>query len=167
MAERNNVKLVAKMTPSVTQERSKEDRFDYNKDAGMFVCKAGHMAYTKTLQGQKKDSGKRWTYYFDVEKCEACPYRQGCYRGGPTKTYSVSVRSDLHQGQKEFQDSEEFQEKAKQRYKIEAKNGELKNRHGYGVASGAGLVGMQLQGAVTIFAVNIKRILKLMEEKED
>ncbi|NDL66679.1 transposase, partial [Anaerotalea alkaliphila] len=59
--------------------------------------------------------------------------------------------------------SEHFKEKSKERYKIEAKNSELKHRHGYDVASSSGLSGMEMQGAVTIFAVNLKRIIKLME----
>ena len=47
----------------------------------------------------------------------------------------------------------------------EAKNSELKQLHGYGVASSSGLIGMQMQGALTIFAVNLKRIVKLLNEK--
>lgn len=53
----------------------------------------------------------------------------------------------------------------KERYKIEAKNSELKHRHGYDIASSSGLVCMEMQGAMTIFAVNLKRIIKLMNEK--
>ena len=56
--------------------------------------------------------------------------------------------------------------KAKSRYKIEAKNSELKHRHGYDVATSAGLFGMEMQGATTIFAVNLKRIMTLMKETE-
>ncbi len=52
--------------------------------------------------------------------------------------------------------------KYKERYKIEAKNSELKHRHGYDVAKSSGLIGMELQGAMAIFTVNIKRILKLL-----
>lgn len=51
------------------------------------------------------------------------------------------------------------------KYKIEAKNNELKRRHGYDVASSSGLIGMEMQGAMTIFAVNLKRIIKLMGKK--
>ena len=50
---------------------------------------------------------------------------------------------------------------ARQRYKIEAKNAELKQVYGYDKALSYGLDGMQMQGAMTIFAANIKRILKL------
>lgn len=39
-ANRNNIKLVAKLNPSVTQGfRKKEDEFQFNKDAGMYVKK--------------------------------------------------------------------------------------------------------------------------------
>ena len=41
---------------------------------------------------------------------------------------------------------------------------ELKNIHGYSRCDAAGLSNMQLQGAVSIFAVNLKRILKLKGE---
>ena len=41
-------------------------------------------------------------------------------------------------------------EKAKSRYKIEAKNIELKHRHGYETANSAGLFGMQMmQGTIS------------------
>ncbi|TCL69304.1 DDE family transposase, partial [Hydrogenispora ethanolica] len=68
------------------------------------------------------------------------------------------------QKQMEFQASDYFKEKSKERYKIEAKNSELKHRHGYDVASSSGLVGMEMQGAATIFAVNMKRIIKLLDQ---
>ncbi|MDD1505896.1 IS5/IS1182 family transposase, partial [Lysinibacillus sp. CNPSo 3705] len=50
-----------------------------------------------------------------------------------------------------------FKQLAANRYKIEAKNSELKNGHGYDTASTAGLFGMEIQGATTIFAVNLNR----------
>ncbi|WP_139995484.1 IS1182 family transposase [Paenibacillus paridis] len=164
-AKTNEIELVAKLNPQITQGgRKKEDEFLFNKDAGMYVCKAGHMAIRKARQG-KKDRGKNQvdTYYFDVEKCKKCPSKEGCYtEGAKSKTYSVSIKSSEHTDQMTFQESESFKDKAKGRYKIEAKNSELKHRHGYDVASSSGLVGMELQGAMAIFAVNLKRMLKLM-----
>lgn len=168
LAETEGVNLVAKLNPSVTQGfRAKEDEFQFNKDAGMYVCKAGHMAIRRARQG-KKNRGKNQTecYYFDVEKCKCCSKREGCYKeGSKTKTYSVTRKSDIHKSQMKFQESEYFKEKAKERYKIEAKNSELKHRHGYDVASSSGLIGMEMQGAMALFTVNLKRILKLMDEK--
>jgi len=165
-SQENHIALVAKLNPQITQGgRKKEEEFEFNKDAGMYVCKAGHMAIRKARQG-RKGTGKNQvdTYYFDVELCKRCPFRESCYKeGAKSKTYSVSIKSGEHTEQMAFQESEYFKEKAKERYKIEAKNSELKNRHGYDVASSSGLLGMQIQGAMAIFAVNLKRILKLVD----
>lgn len=43
---------------------------------------------------------------------------------------------------------------------IEAKNSELKNNHGFDKCHSNGLLGMQIQSAMTIFAVNLKRLVK-------
>lgn len=165
-AKNNEMELVAKLNPLITQGgRKKEDEFLFNKDAGMYVCKAGHMAVRKARTG-KKGVGKNQkdTYYFDVELCKRCPFKEGCYKeGAGSKTYSVSIKSDEHTEQMAFQETEYFKAKSKERYKIEAKNSELKHAHGYDVATSSGLLGMQLQGAMAIFAVNLKRILKLVD----
>lgn len=164
----NEIKLVAKLNPIVTQgTRSKEDEFEFNKDAGMYVCKAGHLAIRKARTG-KRNVGKNQkdTYYFDIKKCQSCPFKEGCFKeGAKSKTYSVTIKSTEHRQQLEFQESEYFKEKSKERYKIEAKNSELKHRHGYDVATSSGLIGMELQGAMAIFTVNLKRILKLIAQK--
>jgi len=176
-SEKNNIqyvnehqlKLVAKLNPIVTQgPRKKEDEFEFNKDAGMYVCKAGHMAIRKARTGKKgTNKNQKDTYYFDIEKCKVCPFKSGCYKAGAkSKTYSVTIKSTEHKEQQAFQESAYFKEKGKERYKIEAKNSELKHRHGYDVASSSGLIGMQMQGAMTIFAVNLKRIMTLIKEKE-
>ncbi|MNC10572.1 Transposase DDE domain protein [compost metagenome] len=162
----NEIELVAKLNPLITQGgRKQEDEFLFNKDAEMYVCKAGHIAIRKAKQARRKEGGRnqRTVYFFDVEKCKGCPFKEGCYSGGASKTYTVTMKSDEHSGQADFQESEYFKVKAKERYKIEAKNSELKHRHGYDVATSSGLLGMQLQGAMAIFAVNLKRILKIVE----
>jgi hypothetical protein len=78
----------------------------------------------------------------------------------------VTIKSTEHKVQEAFQNSDEFKEKAKSRYKIEAKNSELKHRYRYDVDTSAGLFGIQIQGAMAIFAVNLKRIRTLMSESE-
>lgn len=160
-----NIKVVAKLNPSITQGNRKDaDKFDYNKDADRFVCPAGHLAIKKARGGSKNiGTNQVETYYFDVEKCKSCPLKNGCYNdGAKTKTYSVSIKSELHKDQMAFQETEYYKEKAKHRYKIEAKNSELKNVHGYNKAISYGITNMQMQGAIAIFTVNLKRILKLM-----
>jgi transposase len=166
-ATEQEMTLVSKLNPSVSKGfRKKEDEFEYNKDAGMFVCPAGHLAIRKARQGKKNDAANQvTTYYFDVGKCQKCPLQDGCYKpGAKSKTYSMTIKSNEHEQQLAFQNSEIFKERAKERYKIEAKNSELKHRHGYEIASSSGLRGMRIQGAMAIFTVNLKRIIKLLDE---
>jgi transposase len=164
----NTISLVSKLHPVVSQGTRKKE-FEFNKDAGMFVCPAGHMAFKKKYDGRQgtRKVNPRVRYMFDINKCQVCPMREGCYKAGSkTKSYYTTIKSTEHKEQKAFQNTEQFKTLAKTRYKIEAKNSELKNRHGYDTASSAGLFGMEIQGATAIFAVNLKRILKLLSEKE-
>ena len=168
-AKSNELQLVSKLNPIITNGNTQRKAgFEFNKDAGMFVCPAGHLAVRKArTQKKNQKTNQAQTYYFDIEKCKVCPMREGCYKdGAKSKSYSISIKSTIHKEQEVFQETEAFKELAKKRYKIEAKNSELKNPHGYKTAKSAGLFGMEIQGATTIFAVNLKRILTLLNEKE-
>lgn len=164
-AKENNIKIVAKLNPAVSKgARKKEDEFEFNKDAGMFICPAGHMAIRHAKQGKRGvGTNQTDTYYFDIDKCKTCSKKKGCYKeGAKSKTYSVKINDSAHTEQIKFQETEYFKEKSRHRYKVEAKNGELKNRHGFDRASSYGLDCMEMQAAMAIFTVNLKRILKLV-----
>ena len=166
--EKNNIKNVSKLSKSVTHGngKNKED-FEYNKDAEMYVCKAGHMAINKIKSGSKKNGTQVECYFFDVEKCKHCPFKDGCYKdGSKTKSFSVKIKDDTHIKQTNYMKTDEFKELYSERYKIEAKNAELKNNYGYGQANSCGKIGMTIQGATTLFLTNMKRIIKLNEEKK-
>lgn len=105
-------------------------------------------------------------YYFDVEKCKHCQYKEGCYKeGAKAKTYNVNIRDDVHIKHMDYMETEEFKELYSERYKIEAKNAELKSNFGYDEANATGKVGITIQGATALFLVNMKRIIKLKDEK--
>ena len=169
--EEKNIKNVSKLSKFVTHGNSKRNNdFEYNKDAGMYVCKAGHMAIKKAKQGSKNPkSGYNnlvECYYFDVEKCKHCPFKDGCYKdGAKTKTYSVKIKDNTHIKHMDYMETEEFKNLYKERYKIEAKNAELKNNYNYGNSNSCGKIGITIQGATTLFLTNMKRIIKLNEEK--
>lgn len=165
MAKAEDFKIVAKVNPCISQGfRSEAENWDYNKDAGMFVCPAGHIAIRKARQGKKNaQTNQVYTYYFDVEKCKACALRDGCYKtGAKTKTYNITIKTDTQQEQIAFQKTDEFKYAYKDRYKIEAKNSELKNVFGYDRAESYGIDAMRMQGAITMFAANVKRIIKIL-----
>ena len=49
-AEDGGYELIAKLNDIITQgNRKKADEFEFNKDAGMYQCKAGHLAIHKYL----------------------------------------------------------------------------------------------------------------------
>ena len=167
----NNIKNVSKLSKSVTHGNSKtKEDFEYNKDAGMYVCKAGHMAIKKTHQKGNKHNNYTEVdnYFFDVEKCKRCPFRDGCYKdGAKTKTFNVTIKKDIHINHMDYMGTEEFKNLYKERYKIEAKNAELKKCYEYGKANACGKLGITIQGATTLFLANMKRIIKLKEEKRE
>lgn len=142
----------------------KDDGFELNKDAGMYVCPAGHMAISKNFQRAQKGKGNdSMVYRFDPKICACCKLRESCMKpNGKTRSYSVNIKTPDQQKQMAFEQTTEFKELARDRYMIEAKNSELKNNLGYDVAISYGINSMCLQGTLTIFASNILRILRLM-----
>lgn len=166
-AKGKKIRLISKTNKMNTYGRRKEeDNFEYNKDADAYVCPAGHISKSKSVQ-MKPPNGRspRIKYYFDVQKCKVCPYRDPCFRGKKEKIYTVRIDTDARKKLRKFEECGYFRKRAKVRYKIEAKNSELKNAHGYKTAQAAGVESLRLQGAMAMFAVNMKRILKLMENQ--
>ena len=163
-AEIQKYGLISRLNPGIVKGTRPDDGFQFNKDADTMQCPAGQLAIKKNIDkrlGTKKST--RVKYFFDVNKCKICPHRNGCYKeGAKTKTYSVTIKNDHHKNQEAFQKTEYFKQRFKVRYMIEAKNSELKNIHGYARCDSAGLTSFQLQGAVSIFVVNMKRIIHLM-----
>ena len=158
-----------RLNPLVSEDQHKADHgMQYNKDADMMQCRAGNLSYKKQEHQNKGcNRNKRTIYYFDIQKCQECPYREGCYKAGAkTKTFSVTTKCEEHARQLEFQESEEFKERIKERYKIEAKNAEMKMKHGLEYCIYRGLFGMQVQSYLTAIAVNIKRIIQLIVKEE-
>lgn len=165
----NNIKNVSKLSSIVTRNRKENDEFEFNKDAGMYVCKAGHMAIKKAHQKGNKYNNYTEVdnYFFDVEKCKRCPFKEGCYKdGAKSKTYNVTIKKDIHINHLDYMKTEKFKELCKERYKIEAKNAELKNNYNYGNAIACGKAGITIQGTTTLFLTNMKRIIKLSNEKK-
>lgn len=164
----NDIKNVSKLSKSVTHGNGKNKKdFEYNKDAGMYVCKAGHMAIKKIKSGNKDKNQQVESYFFDVEKCKHCPFKDGCYKeGSKTKTFNVKIKDETHIEHMDYMKTDEFKELYSNRYMIEAKNAELKRNYGYDKANACGKLGITIQGATTLFLANMKRIIKLNEEKK-
>ena len=77
-AKNGDYELISRLNSIVTQgNRTKPDEFEFNKDAGMYQCKAGHLAIRKAKDSRKSEGkNPRVVYFFDIEKCKRCPYRR-------------------------------------------------------------------------------------------
>ena len=171
---KGDIKVVAPLNTQVTQGRrsDKETGFHYNKDADMYVCPAGELAMRKErhpMQTKKVNAdGKvirnfhnaKVVYFFDVDKCKTCPLREGCFKGTKYKTYHVTILSDTHKEQIEFQKTPEFKQKMKKRKRIEPLNAHLKNDLGMKQNISYGIESMTMQTAVAIYMSNIQKIMK-------
>jgi transposase len=168
LLQQENVIATIPLNPSVYGSNGTgEDGFSYIKDADAMQCPAGHLSVRKAKQGKKgAKKNQQYTYYFDTDKCKACPLRDGCYKpGARTKTYSIRILSDHHAKQIEYTRSSEFQTRKHRRSRIEHKNAELKIHHGMTRARYRGLFGMKIQAVLTAFVVNAKRMVKLLNEE--
>jgi transposase len=165
-AKEKGIKLISKLNPVISSgSGQRKEGMVFNKDADTFQCPAGHLAVRKAITGTKNSNkNRKLTYFFDTEKCGVCTLKDGCCKDGAKhKTHSITVLSEVHKNQKDFQETDYFKERAKQRYKIEAKNAELKQSHGLEKADSVGVIAMRLQSYFTGFVANVKRILKLAE----
>lgn len=164
--EENEILLVSKSNPGITNAaKRKNEGFDYNKDAGMMQCPAGELATRK--ENKVNSHGNAFvSYCFSKAKCKKCALNDKCKVGkSKTKTLSITPITERNKARFEFEESEYFNEKMRGRFKIEEKNGELKQSHGLRRADSTGLEAMRLQMYFTAFAVNIKRIVKLIDQK--
>ncbi|SFI13467.1 Transposase DDE domain-containing protein, partial [Trichococcus flocculiformis] len=78
---------------------------------------------------------------------------------------TLTIKSNLHQEQLDFENSDAFREKSRMRYRIEQKNSELKNRYGLKKSMSNGLFGMTIQSASTVFIANMRKIIREIEKK--
>lgn len=159
----NEIKLISRLNTVVSNGNIRDEEFIYNKDAGTMQCPEGHLAMRCEIRQGKYDN-QYYNYYFSIKKCQKCPRCGTCYKkGAKTKTHNVTVTGETRGNQYEFENTDYFKNRVKERYKIEAKNAELKQSHGLRRCKYVGLFGMQMQIYFTAFIANVKRIVKLIE----
>lgn len=170
--EENDIKIISRINNIITNsQKKKDDGFEYIKDADTLRCPMGHLASSKYHRKatEKKDGfrNERMEYEFNKNICTECPRREECLgknkkRG---KRYSITILSDIHAKQEEFEQTEYFNNTIRnERYKIEAKNAETKVTHGLCKAKSVGLACMRIQSYLTHITTNLKRIIKKMDE---
>lgn len=170
-ADREGVSIIAKLNPIIANGNIRESsgKFTYNKDAGMVVCPAGHMAihkYLKDPSTKKKRKNLQYRFIFDAHKCKVCNHTEECgYKGSGRKEYCITILTKQQEELKRRQETKEFQEKYRERYIVESKNSELKHPYHLNRAFSYGLNAFTMQSAVAIFASNLVRINRILDNK--
>jgi transposase len=127
------------------------------------TCPAGQTTHTRSRNG--KDTG--WKYRFSAGQCAGCPLRARCManpettRGGRTvikNDYEATYRAAREKAQ-----TPRYQEVRAQHPRIERKLGELVRWHDARHARYRGRAKVLIQMLLTGWVVNVKRMLKLME----
>ncbi|MEL7622439.1 MAG: IS1182 family transposase [Clostridiales bacterium] len=161
--EGRDIKLISRLSAAVTNGHPRDEGFLYNKDAGMMQCPEGHLAMSYQIRKHKNGS-QYYVYWFSVKTCKTCPrYGSCCKSGAKRKSYCLKLSGETHQKQYAFEQTEYFNKRIKERYKIEAKNAELKQVHGLDRCKYVGLFGMRIQMYFTAFVANVKRMIRLKE----
>ena len=156
---------------SASSYKIDEELYSYNKDSDQWFCKYGNETEKKT-KGKQTVRGKEYAFYkysFKIDQCRSCPHRAECIGGKKTirKVMQVSTNAAEYYEYSQFEKTEEFRQKYRERSGIERKNAEMKRFHGLARARGYGLISVSLQAKFTAIAVNLKRIAKILSSSND
>lgn len=163
-AQEKDIEIYSKPHPALYKGNDlQDDGFYLNKDAGMYVCPAGHQSISRCKHKRQKGKGNaRIGFRFSSEHCSVCKLKDSCCPNTKSKTYYIPDRSPQQERLMKIASTDEYRQKMATRYIIEAKNAELKNVYGYNKAIASGIKNMTLQGAMTIFVANMSRIMRLL-----
>lgn len=161
-----NKGIIPYIPVSVSAYKINEELYTYTKDSDTWSCVMGNDTFKK-IQRTEHKNGKEWIrykYYFEREKCRNCPKREECIGKSKTvgKVLDLGENTSEYYEHSQWSKTEEFKEGYKKRAKIEPKNAEIKRFHGLDRARGYGLKSVSTQTKLTIIAVNLKRICKLV-----
>jgi IS5 family transposase len=132
------------------------DRFRYERKRDRVICPAKQVSIGKSPHEQGH------LYYFSVESCRDCPYREDC---PPLNEGRVRVFVSEDYELKLLDENPERKEALKKRSLIERRFGGAKKWHGLGRARYWGRAKVAIQALMTFLVMNVKRMVKLLEIK--
>jgi IS5 family transposase len=132
------------------------DRFRYVKGKDQVICPAQQVSIGKSPHEQGH------LYYFSVESCRDCPYREDC---PPLNEGRVRVFVSEDHPLKLMDENQERKEALRKRSTIERRFGGGKKWHGLGRARYRRKWRVAIQALMTFLVMNVKRMVKLLEMK--
>jgi IS5 family transposase len=140
------------------QKEKRLNRFRYDKRRDQVICPAQQVSIGKSSQEQG------FLYYFSVESCQDCPYREDC---PPLNEGRVRVFVSEDYQLRLVDENPERKEALKKRSLIERRFGAGKKWHGLGRARYWGKAKVAIQVLMTFLVMNVKRMVKLLEARAE
>ena len=125
------------------------------------TCPAGQTTRSRSRTRQK--TGDR--FQFRNKQCKGCPLRTECLENPASPRGRVVIKNDYEADYKKVHDkaqAPEYRETRRTHPKIERKLGEMARHHGARRACFRGLAKVLTQALMTALAVNVKRMVKLL-----
>ena len=139
------------------RKKKKLDSFIYTEKEDKFICQKGYSSIGKTYH----EDG--YVYYFSSRFCRQCDEKKECPCNKDRPTLYVSQSHLLYLKT----DPEERKKALKKRRRIEAKFGEAKKHHAMARARYRGRWRVAIQVFMTFIVINLKRMAKLLEIREN
>ena len=148
-----------KMKPYIPEKRKKKrlDEFIYTEKEDKFICERGYSSIGKTYY---EDA---YVYYFPSRLCRGCDENKKCRLSINSPTLYVSESHLLYLET----DPQERRKASGKRRRIEAKFAEAKRHHQMTRARYRGRWRVAIQVFMTFIVMNTKRMIKLLEMKQD
>ena len=138
--------------------------FTYNAADKTVTCPNGAVCYN----GKPQKARGGFSYYFPKATCKDCPLRAQCIAPEETRgrTVYIGPHRELTDQAREAQKGQEHQTAMKGRLAVERKLAEMLRVHGLRNCRYRGLDRYRIQLGFTAMTVNIKRIAKLVQQRD-
>ena len=152
------VEVVAKLPTSAGGNGEQFDKTDFEVDVeeGKVTCPAGQTTERSHRARDHKDRPVQ-RFQFDGDVCAECPLRSECTSAKNGRTIMLHYREEKLQEIRAYNETEEFDQRYRQRPKIERKLSELLRLCGLRVGRYLGQKKTELQALLAATVANLKR----------
>jgi len=164
--ENQEVEVVAKLPTATggTGEHFDKTDFEIDLEEERVTCPAGQT--TETIY-QARDHEDRTVerFQFDGDVCAECPLRSECTSAKNGRSITLHYHEEKVQEVRAYNETEEFEERYRERPKVERKLSELLRTHGLRFGRYLGQKKTEMQALLTATVANLKRAGTQLIEK--
>jgi transposase len=156
--EGQDFEVVAKLPTGTGGTGEKFDKTDFEIDleAGRVTCPAGQTTERAYQTRDHKDRPVR-QFQFDGDICAECPLRSECTSAKNGRSITLHYHEDVVQEVRAYNQTEEFDQRYRERPKVERKLSELLWAHGLRFGRYLGQKKTEMQALLTATVANLKR----------